>query len=65
MYILLVPVYGLFARKRVGVRVWGCIALAVAGLFLLCIDLSKLSGKQVVMTVKLCDADLYSVKFDK
>ncbi len=44
MYILLVPVYGLFARKRVGVRVWGCIALAVAGLFLLCIDLSKLSG---------------------
>lgn len=38
MYILLVPVYGLFARKKVGVRIWGCIALAVVGLFMLCID---------------------------
>ena len=41
MYILLVPVYGLFAGKKVGVRIWGCIALAVVGLFLLCINFSS------------------------
>lgn len=28
-------------------------------------DLSKLSGKEVVLTVTICDGDLYSVKFDK
>ena len=44
MYILLVPVYGLFAGKKVGFRIWGCIALAVVGLFLLCIDFSTIKS---------------------
>ena len=44
MYILLVPVYGLFAKKRVGARIWSCIAVAVVGLFLLCMDLSQVKN---------------------
>lgn len=38
MYILIVPVIGLFMKKRVGVNVWLGIAVAVVGLFLLCVD---------------------------
>lgn len=48
MYILIVPVYGLFARKRVGVKIWGCIALAVVGLFLLCINFSELENGSII-----------------
>jgi len=44
MYILLVPVYGLFAKKRVGGRIWACIALAVVGLFLLCINFEQMKN---------------------
>ena len=42
MYILLVPILGLFLKKRVPGIIWICIALAVVGLWLLCItdDLS-------------------------
>ena len=36
MYILVVPVLGLFAGKKVSVLTWGGVALAVAGLYLLC-----------------------------
>lgn len=35
MYIVLVPVIGLFLKQRVSVRVWVSVALAVAGLYLL------------------------------
>lgn len=42
MYILLVPILGLFLKKRVPGMIWVCIALAVVGLWLLCLtdDLS-------------------------
>ena len=36
MYIVLVPVGGIFLRKKVGARVWFAVLLAVAGLYLLC-----------------------------
>lgn len=36
MYIVLVPVFGIFLKKRAGLRVWCGVALAVAGLYLLC-----------------------------
>lgn len=38
LYIILVPVLGLFRGKRVGGRIWACIALAVVGMYLLCIQ---------------------------
>ncbi|MCC8066550.1 MAG: DMT family transporter [Clostridiales bacterium] len=37
MYIILVPLFGIFLRKKVGKRVWISVCLAVAGLYLLCI----------------------------
>jgi len=37
-YILLVPVFGLFLRKRCGVNVWIGIGLTVIGLYLLCMN---------------------------
>ncbi len=37
MYIVLVPLLGIFLKKTVGLRVWISVALAVAGLYLLCI----------------------------
>ncbi len=36
LYILIVPVLGMFTGKKVGARIWLCIALALAGLYLLC-----------------------------
>lgn len=36
MYIVLVPVFGIFLKKKTGVRVWIAVAVALAGLYLLC-----------------------------
>lgn len=36
MYIVLVPVFGIFLKKRTGVKVWLAVAVALAGLYLLC-----------------------------
>ena len=36
MYILIVPILGLFFKQRVALRHWICVALAVLGLFMLC-----------------------------
>lgn len=36
MYIVLVPIVGLFFHKHVGLRVWTAVLLAVGGLYLLC-----------------------------
>ncbi len=35
LYILIVPVIGIFMGKKVGARIWFCIILALAGLYLL------------------------------
>lgn len=37
LYIIIVPVFGLFLRKRVGINVWVSVAIAAAGMYLLCI----------------------------
>lgn len=36
MYIVLVPVVGIFLKKTTGIKIWFSVALAVAGLYLLC-----------------------------
>lgn len=38
MYILLVPLLGLFVHKKVGVKVWFGVAFAVCGLYFLCMS---------------------------
>lgn len=37
-YIILVPVFGLFLKKKCGPAVFGAVVLAVAGLYLLCME---------------------------
>src|SRR5574344_2177902 len=36
LYIIIVPILGLFAKKRVGLKVWFSAVLAVVGLYLIC-----------------------------
>lgn len=37
LYVVLVPVLGIFMKKRVSFLMWICVAISVAGLYLLCI----------------------------
>ena len=37
MYLVLVPVFGIFLKKKTGVKVWIAVGLASLGLYLLCI----------------------------
>lgn len=37
MYLILVPVFGIFLKKKTGMRVWIAVGLASLGLYLLCI----------------------------
>ncbi len=36
MYVVLVPVFGMALGKRTGAQIWVCVAVAVVGLYLLC-----------------------------
>ena len=36
LYLLMIPLFGLFVGKRVSAKLWVCIALALGGLWLLC-----------------------------
>jgi drug/metabolite transporter (DMT)-like permease len=50
MYIVLVPVLGLFLRRRCGIRVWISVALAVAGLYLLsCMGVSRINRGDILI----------------
>ncbi len=37
LYIVIVPILGLFLKKKVRPIIWGCVAVAAVGLYLLCI----------------------------
>ena len=37
LYVILVPVCGIFTRRRPGLRVWLCVGVSVVGLYLLCL----------------------------
>ncbi len=36
MYIVLVPIFGIFLHQKTGLRVWTAVVMAIAGLYLLC-----------------------------
>ncbi len=38
MYIILVPILGMFLGYKTGLRVWLCVAVAIVGLYFLCIN---------------------------
>ena len=50
-YEVLVPVFGIFLRRRAGLRIWVSVAIAVAGLYLLCIK----AGEDFVSSLQLSD----------
>lgn len=58
LYIVLVPVIGLFLHKRVPKAVWGSVVLAVAGLYCLCIteDFSIAAGDFYLLLCAFCFA---------
>lgn len=39
-YILIVPVLGLFLKKSCGLKIWICVAITLAGLYMLCMNQS-------------------------
>lgn len=41
MYILMVPIFGIFVRKKAGWKVWLGVVLAAAGLYMLCMTSEK------------------------
>ena len=72
MYIILVPVLGIFLKRRAGLRVWCGVALAVAGLYLLCMtDGSSINFGDVllllcafVFAIHILVVDYFSPKVD-
>lgn len=72
MYIVLVPVLGIFLKKKVGKKVWISVALAVVGLYLLCMNEKLSLGKgdayvllcALVFAVHILIIDYFSPKVD-
>lgn len=71
MYIVLVPILGIFMKKRVSTRMWIAVAVAVCGLYLLCITGGDLSlqkgdllelGCALVFSVQILTIDHYAPK---
>lgn len=72
LYLILVPIAGIFFRKKIGIKVWIAVVLAVCGMYLLCItegfhiavgDLYLL-GCAVVFTLHILVIDYFSPKVD-
>ena len=54
MYILIVPILGLFMKKKVGVKVWAGVVLAVIGLYMLCMTSERFSLSKGDFLVLIC-----------
>ena len=56
LYVIMVPIVSIFFRKKVSPVIWGCVLLAVIGLYLLCMTESlKLSlGDSLVLICAVC-----------
>ena len=72
LYLILVPLAGIFFRKRIGAKVWIAVVLGVCGMYLLCIteglhmttgDLYLL-GCAFVFTLHILVIDYFSPKVD-
>jgi drug/metabolite transporter (DMT)-like permease len=54
LYVVIVPILGLFLRKRVPALIWFCVVLSVAGLYLLCMPKGAISLAQGDVLVLIC-----------
>lgn len=73
MYIVAVPVLGIFLRKKLGVRIWCGVFLAVAGLYFLCMTPGNFSLQKgdaltglcaVVFSFHILAVDYFAPKLD-
>lgn len=60
LYVVLVPIFGLFLKKRVPGFIWICVGLSVVGLYLLCMTEGNISLALGDLLVLLC-AVLFSI----
>lgn len=60
LYVVIVPILGLFFKKRVSFVVWICVVLSVVGLYLLCMTEGSLTLAYGDLLVLIC-AILFSV----
>ena len=67
LYILIVPILGLFLGKRVPMRLWFCVVLAFAGLYLLCMTNEgfSMSKGDVLVTFSALIFSLHIMAVDK
>ena len=74
MYVVLVPVCGVFLGRRPGVKLWCCVAVSVVGLYLLCLagrDTLSLTGGEwqlllcaLLFTLQILVVNHFSPKLD-
>ena len=72
LYIVIVPILGLFLRKKVGAKLWVSVVIAVFGLYLLCMSGSLTLQKgdflvllcAVVFSIHIMVIDYFSPKVD-
>ena len=71
-YIVIVPVLGIFLKKKTGVKVWAAVVMALAGLYFLCMTEKFTVGKgdllifvcALVFSVHILVIDYFSPKVD-
>lgn len=71
-YIVIVPVLGIFLHKKISGKVWGAVAIALAGLYFLCITEKVAMGKgdiliflcALVFSIHILVIDYFSPKVD-
>ena len=54
LYIVMIPVIGIFIGKRPGIKLWFCVALAVVGLYLLCMKDGSFTIERADIMLLLC-----------
>ncbi|MGN0984432.1 MAG: DMT family transporter [Gemmiger sp.] len=74
LYVVLVPLFGVFLGRRPGARLWGCVGVSVVGLYLLCLaghDTLAFSGGEwqlllcaLLFSVQIMLVDHFSPRLD-
>lgn len=54
LYIVMIPVIGIFIGKRPGIKLWFCVALAVVGMYLLCMKDGSFTIERADIMLFLC-----------
>ena len=54
LYIVMIPVIGIFIGKRPGIKLWYCVALAVVGMYLLCMKDGSFTIERADIMLLLC-----------